>query len=124
MNVKAGSLYPSEAEARFVSLFCGPKAAVNIYFRLYDPSVGDEGPRGRAMVALESPEDVTSLREFLMSDACGLHREDEPDRAAQKFRRRCNVSATEDTDYGYRQFSMWDLDENEIMFFAFLSSDE
>jgi hypothetical protein len=121
LSVKSGPLYPSEENARFVSLSWGPKAAVNIYFRL--GSASDEPQqRGQAMVALLAPADVTNLHEHLTK--CGLHRKDEGDHAVQRFRQRCDVTDVEDMPWGYRQFTMQDIDGNEIDFFAFLESDE
>ena len=97
-------------------------AAVNIYFQIYDAATEEERTRGRVMVALRKPEDVVNLHEHLLS--CGLHRQGEEDHAVQKFRQRCDVSAVEDMPWGYRQFTMWDIDRNEIEFFAFIESDE
>jgi len=122
LSMKSGPLYPSESDARFVSLSCGPKAAVNIYFQIYDSATAEERPRGRAMVALEKPEDVVSLHEHLIES--GLHRQGEKDHDTQKFGRRCDVTDVEDAPWGYRQFSMWDIDLNELQFFSFINSDE
>jgi hypothetical protein len=118
LNVNSGPLYPSESDPRFVSLSCGPKAAVNIYFQIYDEATEQERPKGLAMVALATPEDVVSFHEHLIK--CGLHRKDELDHAVQKFRQRCDVTDVEDKEWGYRQFTMWDIDENELTFFSFV----
>jgi hypothetical protein len=122
LDMKSGPLYPSESDPRFVSLSCGPKAAVNIYFQIYSSTSEEERPKGLAMVALETPGDVLHLHEHLTK--CGLHRQDEPDHDVQKFRQRCNITEVEDKDWGYRQFTMWDIDGNEVTFFSFLETTE
>jgi hypothetical protein len=122
LNMKSGPLYPSESDPRFVSLSCGPMAAVNIYFRIYDSVSEEERPKGQAMVALETPEDVLSLHGHLTK--CGLHLQHETDHAVQRFRQRCDVTDVEDKEWGYRQFTMWDIDGNELTFFSFLKTNE
>jgi hypothetical protein len=118
----SGGPYPSESNARFVSLCCGPYAAVNIYFNIFE--LGDErdSPRQRAMVALKTPADVDKLHEDLIER--GMHRKGEADHDIQKFKTRCDVTEVEDMDWGYRQFTMWDLDGNELTFFSNLNSDD
>jgi hypothetical protein len=122
LNVNSGPLYPSESNPRFVSLSWGNKAAVNIYFRVYGGPSDEDQQRGQAMVALPAPEDVANLHEHLTK--CGLHRKGEADHAVQMFRQRCDVTDVEDMPWGYRQFTMQDIDGNEIAFFSFLESDE
>jgi hypothetical protein len=126
LNVKSGPLYPSESDPRFVSLSWGPKAAVNIYFRIYGTALNEDQQRhqerGQAMVALPTPDDVTKLHEHLTD--CGLHRQGQADHKVQKFRQRCDVTDVEDMEWGYRQFTMQDIDGNEIAFFSFLENEE
>lgn len=121
LDVRSGPLYPSESDPRFVSLSCGPQAAVNIYFQIYDPTMADEQPKGRAMVALERLEDVASLHEHLIRS--GLHRKGDVEGLPSAFRTRCYITEVEDMTWGYRQFTMWDIDGNELTFFSFLNSD-
>lgn len=120
--MQSGPVYPSESDPRFVSLSCGPKAAVNIYFQIFDSTTENGRPLGRAMVALETLQDVASLHGQLIE--AGLHHKGEAEREVQKFKTRCDVTEIEDMDWGYRQFTMWDVDGNELTFFTFLSNND
>lgn len=121
LGMLSGPVYPSESNPRFVSLSCGPQAAANIYFQIFNSTTEDERPLGRAMIALETPEDVVSLHGHLIES--GLHRKGEAEREVQNFRTRCDVTQVEDMDWGYQQFTMWDIDGNELTLFSFLDSD-
>jgi hypothetical protein len=122
LGMNSGPIYPSESNPRFVSLSTGPQAAVNIYFRIYGGPSDEDQQRGQAMVMLPTLEDVRSLHERFVE--CGVHRKGDADHAVQKYRERCDVSDVEDMEWGYRQFTLWDIDQNEIDFFAFLTDNK
>jgi hypothetical protein len=122
LDVKSGPLYPSESNPRFVSLSWGDKAAVNIYFRFYGDAADQDQQRGQAMVMLPALGDVGALHQHLIQT--GLHRKGEADHEVQIFPQRCDVTDVEDMPWGYRQFTMQDIDGNEIAFFSFIENDE
>lgn len=103
----------------FASLFCGPKAAVNIYFitKLRE----NPAPPGRAMVALEAVADIDNLFGELQTK--GIEVKDESQESEHGTWRN-RMSEIEDTAWGYRQFELWDPDGNSLVFFAFIDTEE
>lgn len=84
-------------EPDFCSVFAGPKAAVNIYF-----SKEEKAEPGWVVIAMGTKE-LEELYEALVADG------------------RARVTeAIEDTDWGWRRFTVADPDDNRLTFFKFL----
>ena len=101
LGFELGGVKPEDGSSKpyFASVFAGRKADANIYLHECKP---EEFHPSRCMIALGTSE----LDEFY-----------------QLVTSRANVRITEeieDRDWGYRQFSMEDVDGNSLTFFKFL----
>lgn len=109
----------ASGEPTFASLFAGDKAAANIYFFLTPRGEGNELEVGRAMVALGT-EEVDKLYEKLKD------LEEERAKAAGEKGQGLGdeewavVGSIEDKPWGNREFTLRDIDGNQLSFFCFL----
>jgi len=84
----------------FCSVYAGPKAAANLYYSIV--ADGAELKTGAVMIALGTKE-LDQFYELMTADSDVVVTE-----------------PVEDKDWGYRQFSIQDPDENKLTFFKFL----
>ncbi|RDL31343.1 Uncharacterized protein BP5553_09552 [Venustampulla echinocandica] len=94
-----GGLHPDDDAPTFCSIFIGKKAAANIYFHKCSP---EEFHPSKAMISLGTKE-LDEFHDHLRS------------RAKVEF-----AQPIKDEAWGYRQFTIKDIDGNELTFFKFL----